>query len=79
VIYRALQGLGDFSFELIEKAGRLTLPAEDLLNQALQGNQVEVLLLAGAKGNSILRGSRARDVLLRSLHVSNPHQHFLNN
>ena len=67
VVYRSLQDLGSFSFDLLQKAGRLTLPAEDLLRQALANHQVEVLLLAGVKGNAILSGQRAAELIERSL------------
>jgi len=36
VVYRSLDGLGDVEFPLKQRAGRLTLAAEDLVNMALE-------------------------------------------
>ncbi len=67
VVYRSLEGHDDFHFDLIRKAGRVTLPAEDLLRQALASGRVEVVALAGVRGNQFHREQRARELLDRSL------------
>lgn len=67
VVYRALEGQDPFHFDLIHKAGHLTLPAEDLLRQLLTTKRGQVLLVAGLQGNGIVTGSRAEQLVCRSL------------
>ncbi|MDF3128785.1 YiiX/YebB-like N1pC/P60 family cysteine hydrolase [Kiritimatiellaeota bacterium B1221] len=67
VIYRSLDGLPGLQFELIRKAGRYTLPAEELMKQGIQKGSLEVLLCYGLKGNQMHRGERAQSLINRSL------------
>ena len=48
VIYRAYDGLAGIELPLSERAGRPTLSAEDLLDQALDGDVFEVVAVYGA-------------------------------
>ena len=66
VIYRAYHGIGDIDFTLIEKAGRMCLSAEDLLNQALANNWFELVYVYGVGGNNLLAGPSARKTLAAS-------------
>jgi len=47
VVYRAFDGLGDVSFPLTERAGRHTLSPEDLVNFALQTDNMQVMGVYG--------------------------------
>ena len=67
LVYRALDGLEGIHFDLIRKAGRFTLPAEELLRQGLQKASLKVLLCYGLKGNQLHTGNRAEDFIQRSL------------
>ncbi len=49
VIYRAFDGIGGIKFNLIERAGRLTFSAEDLLDMALAKNDFEPIAIFGTK------------------------------
>lgn len=42
VVYRSYEGIGDISFQLIRRAGRVTLSAEDLLQKAVDGQGFDV-------------------------------------
>lgn len=66
VIYRSLEGHDGFHFDLIRKAGRITLPAEELLHQALASGRFEVIAVAGLNGNTVHQGPRAEELLQRS-------------
>jgi hypothetical protein len=74
VIYRSLNGVGPVTFSLERKAGRFTLPAESLLQQALlPENGFELIMLYGLQGNQILYGHPAVQLLQRSLsNLRNP-------
>jgi hypothetical protein len=67
VVYRALEGHDGFHFDLIRKAGRVTLPAEDLLRQALNSGRMQLIAVAGLKGNQLYRGERALRMVERTL------------
>jgi len=70
VVYRSMDGVGPVHFDCIRKAGRFTLPAEELLRQALQQSHFTVLALYGITGNQWVEGARARELLERSLEVA---------
>ncbi len=73
VVYRALDGMDGFHFTLHRRAGRYALSAEDLLRQGRQQGRLDILLLYGLSGNTCLEGSRAAEVLDRSLsQITNP-------
>ena len=62
VIYRAYHGAGELAFSLVETGGRLCLPAEELISQALaQG--FRVVAACGVGKDEIVSGSRAELVL----------------
>lgn len=50
VIFRAYDGLGELAFELIERAGRLSLSAEDLLNMAMNQKGFTAVACYGFEG-----------------------------
>jgi len=58
VIYRGFHGVGSLSFHLEEVGGRLCLPAEELLNQAMDAG-FKVVATAGVGGAKILAGLKA--------------------
>ncbi len=58
VIYRGFHGIGPIRFELREVGGRLCLPAEELLNQALDCG-FRLVVTAGLRGNRMLGGMAA--------------------
>ncbi|WP_338288948.1 YiiX/YebB-like N1pC/P60 family cysteine hydrolase [Luteolibacter sp. LG18] len=60
VIYRGFDGVGPVAFRLKEVSGRLCLPAEDLLDQAL-GCGFRVVATCGIGGNSLLLGAPAEE------------------
>jgi hypothetical protein len=62
VIYRAYHGAGELAFSLVETGGRLCLPAEELISQALaQG--FRVVAACGVGKDEIASGTRAELVL----------------
>ncbi|MCW1921941.1 YiiX/YebB-like N1pC/P60 family cysteine hydrolase [Luteolibacter arcticus] len=62
VIYRAYHGAGGLAFSLVESGGRLCLPAEELISQALaQG--FRVVAACGVGKDEIVSGTRAELVL----------------
>lgn len=67
VVYRSIDGVDGLAFQLIRKAGRFTLPAEDLLRQALASGRFDVVEVYGLRGNQTVSGPRARELLERSL------------
>lgn len=67
VIYRSLDGVGDIRFHLLRKVGRYTLPAEELIRQALDSGAFAPLLLYGVKGNQVHTHERALHILTRTL------------
>lgn len=58
VIYRGFHGVGVVSFHLEEVGGRLCLPAEDMLNQAMDVG-FQVIGAAGLGGGKVLLGMKA--------------------
>lgn len=66
VTYRAYHGIGEFQFELKQRAGRLCLSAEDLLDQAVDGTRFEVIAVFGADGDQFVTGPEARAALIAS-------------
>lgn len=62
VVYRGYHGAGPVKFELREVGGRLCLPAEVFLDQALSCG-FEVVAAAGLGGSEVLTGEAARDEL----------------
>ncbi|MGA0369563.1 MAG: YiiX/YebB-like N1pC/P60 family cysteine hydrolase [Kiritimatiellia bacterium] len=69
VVYRALDGLPGFHFELVRKAGRFTLPAEELMQQGILTGMLEVILVYGLTGNKLQKGERAKILIKRSLSI----------
>ncbi len=68
VVYRAYDGLGIMKFELKQRAGRLTLSAEDLLDMALDGRGFEPVAVFGTDDNpnKLVTGSACANVLASS-------------
>lgn len=64
--YRAYHGCGQIEFELSERAGRLCLSAEDLLDHALDGRGFDLIAIYGYRGNRFATGQRARQLLEQS-------------
>ncbi len=58
VIYRGFHGVGVVAFHLEEVGGRLCLPAEEMLNQALDAG-FKVIAAAGLGGGKVLAGMKA--------------------
>ena len=69
VIYRGYHGIDPVRFHLREIGGRLCLPAEEFLDQALACG-FELILTAGLEGNRLLTGSDARS----AFHASRPRE-----
>lgn len=69
VIYRGFHGVGAVAFQLRETSGRLCLPAEDLIDQALACG-FEVVAAAGVGCEQVLQGAEARAALVASRKVS---------
>ncbi|WFB37219.1 YiiX/YebB-like N1pC/P60 family cysteine hydrolase [Kiritimatiellota bacterium B12222] len=69
VVYRALDGKAGLHFDLIRKAGRFTLPAEELMKQGLKKKQVEIVLCYGLMGNKLCSGERSTNLVKRSLNL----------
>ncbi len=51
LVYRGFHGVGDIEFELSKRAGRLCLPAEDLIDLAIEGRWFEPVCVYGIGGN----------------------------
>ncbi len=68
VIYRAYDGLGDISIPLMERGGRKTLSAEDLLDYALDSAAFEPVAIFGVPGvgEDIVTGESVRELLVNS-------------
>lgn len=62
VIYRAYHGTGNLGFSLVETGGRLCLPAEELIAQALEQG-FRVVAACGLGKDEIVTGTRAELVL----------------
>lgn len=67
VVYRAYHGLGGIEFALTERAGRLTLTAEDIVTLALEGRGFHPVAVFGVErgDRAIHRGDAARCILER--------------
>lgn len=59
VIYRGYHGVGSILFHLEEVGGRLCLPAEEMLNQAMDGG-FDVVAVAGLGSGKVLTGTKAQ-------------------
>ncbi len=68
VVYRGYHGIAPIQFQLREVGGRLCLPAEDFLDQALACG-FELILVAGLEGDHLLTGSEAKRAFLNSREV----------
>lgn len=67
VVYRAYEGIGDLSFKLARRAGRMTLAAEDLVQMALDRNGFEpVAAFAPTHDPRIAIGDNAGELLSRT-------------
>lgn len=68
VIYRAMDGIGNMKLPLIERAGRQTLSAEDLLDLALDTDMFEPLAIFGYPKDhwQLITGTDVRPVLIDS-------------
>lgn len=51
VVYRSFHGVGDIHFELTRNAGRMCLPAESLIDHAIEGKIYKPVCVYGVKGN----------------------------
>jgi hypothetical protein len=65
LIYRGFHGIAPIHFQLREVGGRLCLPAEEFLDQALVCG-FELILTAGLEGDHILTGADAQRAFLGS-------------
>jgi len=68
VIYRAFDGLGDIKFKLVERVGRYSLSAEDLLDMAVDKQGFTVVAAVGFEGcqNKIVVNETALDLVKKS-------------
>lgn len=66
VPYRAYHRCGQIDFELSERAGRLCLSAEDLLDHSLDDSFFDLIAIYGFKGNRFATDERARELLVQS-------------
>ena len=62
VIYRSYHGAGNLAFSLVETGGRLCLPAEELIGQALEQG-FRVVAACGLGRDEIVTGTRAELLL----------------
>jgi len=69
LVYRSYHATADIQFELIERAGRKCLSAEDLINQAIGRQQFDCVALFGLTGEEISLQPDALE-LLRSSYTS---------
>jgi hypothetical protein len=65
VVYRGYHGIAPIQFQLREVGGRLCLPAEEFLDQALACG-FELILTAGLYGDVVLKGEEAHGAFLES-------------
>ena len=67
VIYRAYDGLGAVRIPLIERSGRPTVSAEDLLDLAVAGRGFDPVAVCGAPScaDSVVEGESAREAMAR--------------
>ncbi len=68
VIYRAFDGINDVNIPLIERVGRKTLSAEDLLDMALDTLWLSPVAIygVGSSKEKIVTGDDVRDILVNS-------------
>ena len=68
VVYRAFDGLGDIQFKLIERAGRFSLSAEDILDMAMQQRGFNVVAAFGFEGcaNHLASSEQAHELVKAS-------------
>lgn len=66
LVYRSFHGMQGAEFRLSNRAGRLCLSAEDLLDQALENGAFEVLALYGVGDERLWTGEEARVALAGS-------------
>jgi len=68
VVFRAFDGLGEIQFELIERAGRLSLSAEDLLDMAMNKKGFTAVACYGFEGcqNRLALGDKVFDLVRSS-------------
>ncbi|MEM9404207.1 MAG: YiiX/YebB-like N1pC/P60 family cysteine hydrolase [Pseudomonadota bacterium] len=68
VIYRSYDGLGGVKFPLVERAGRKTLSAENLLEFSLEHESFEPVAIFGVEGceKNLVTDDRVRDLLKAS-------------
>ena len=80
VIYRAFDGLGKVNFKLIERAGRFSLTAEDILDMAVNQNGFNAIAAFGFKGceHKIVNDNDALEVISVS-YKSNQKSCYLKN
>ncbi|MEE9129837.1 MAG: YiiX/YebB-like N1pC/P60 family cysteine hydrolase [Phycisphaerales bacterium] len=68
VVYRAYDGIGHMEFALKQRAGRLTLSAEDLLDMAVDNRGFEPIAVFGTEGTpqAVTTGPEVAEVLSAS-------------
>jgi len=66
VVYRSFHGVGDIEFELAPKAGRLCLPAETLIDHAIEGKIFKPVCVYGVNGNRFCSDEKTARVALMS-------------
>lgn len=67
VAYRAYHGIDKIAFNLIRSGGRLALPAEELIKQALKSRTFKVQTIFGFPSPQLAQGSKAHQLLTESL------------
>lgn len=72
VVYRAYEAVGNISFPLTRRAGRVTLSAEDILRLAIGAGCFEVVAVFGTPGTGdrLVTGIPAQDALKLSMESS---------
>lgn len=72
VVYRAFDGLGSIDIPLLERSGRPTLSAEDLLDLAFAGRGFEAIAVYGGPScpDRLVEGEEAREAISKSNRVS---------
>lgn len=72
VVYRAFDGLGDFTFPLTERAGRHTLSPEDIVNLAIGTDKLSVEGVFGVdiSRTQYMTGTMAQTIAQRSIKQS---------
>lgn len=64
VVYRGFHGVGNVHFDLVEKAGRMCLPAEDLINQTLDSGRFHLIGCFTSKPHGFMTGASAYQAFL---------------